>query len=110
VQKNDQQRDIETIMAYLLTSGVGYGISLFGDMFQLYQLENGTFAVSEAIILTRWSNEEREEEKKRAKRVVEAGAPAATTRFTLFRELVSPIRRLRERGSLRNWPASAQLR
>ena len=48
----DDQRDLETVMAYLLSSGVGYTIALFGDFLQLLAYENGTFAVTEAIILT----------------------------------------------------------
>ncbi len=42
--------------------GVGYGLSLFGDLLQLYQLENGTFSVNETIMLARCSEEEREAE------------------------------------------------
>lgn len=54
----DDQRDLETVMAYLLTSGVGYSIALFGDFLQLLAYENRTFAVTEAIILTNWRGEE----------------------------------------------------
>ena len=54
----NDQRDLETVMAYLLSSGVGYSIALFGDFLQLRAYENGTFAVTEAIILTNWRGEE----------------------------------------------------
>ena len=49
---DNHQRDLETVLVYLLTSGVGYSIELFGDLLQLLAYENGTFAVTEAIMLT----------------------------------------------------------
>src|SRR5262249_38237077 len=81
MQKNDQQRDMEVVIAYLLTSGVGYGISLFSDLLQLTPLENGTFCVREVIMLASWSEEEREGEREEERSKVLAAASGALSFF-----------------------------
>lgn len=81
VQKHDQQRDIEVMMAYLLTSGVGYGISLFSDLLQLTPLEDGTFSVREAIMFVSWSEEEREKEREDERGKILAAASGALSVF-----------------------------
>jgi hypothetical protein len=52
VQTDTHQRDLETALAYVLASGVGYSIALFGDLLQARAYENGAFAVAEVILLT----------------------------------------------------------
>lgn len=81
MQKHDHQRDIEVVMAYLLTCGVGYGISLFHDMLQLSPLENGMFSVREAIMFVSWSEEEREKEREEEKRKILAAASGMVSFF-----------------------------
>lgn len=48
MQHDPQPSEIEAAMIKLVTSDVGYGVSLFADMLLLWPVADGSFAVSEA--------------------------------------------------------------
>lgn len=48
MQHDPRQSEIETAMIKLITSDVGYGVSLFVDMLLLWPVADGSFAVSES--------------------------------------------------------------
>ena len=57
MQQDPQQSEIEAALIKLITSDVGYGISLFVDLLLLWPVADGRFAVSEADFEHNWTDE-----------------------------------------------------